>query len=129
MLYHSAGMSRPLRVQGCLLSGSEVEKIVRHWKSQAVSEHSRINFAEYKPNSEQEKAEDQLFAKAARLFITSGIASVPLLQRRLRVSYTRAAKLMELLEQKGVIDGFAGGKPRAVIMSMDQFQEQFGDKL
>ncbi|HZW84173.1 MAG TPA: DNA translocase FtsK [Candidatus Deferrimicrobium sp.] len=127
MLYYPMGMSKPLRVQGCFLSDNEVERVVKHWKGQAKPEYMSIHFEEYAKNSEEELADDELFAEAARLFITSGMASVSLLQRRLRVGYTRAARLMDLLEQKGIVGGFEGSKPRQVLMSISEFEEQFSN--
>jgi DNA segregation ATPase FtsK/SpoIIIE, S-DNA-T family len=121
------GMSKPLRVQGCFLSDNEVERVVKHWKGQAKPEYMSIHFEEYAKNSEEEMADDELFTEAARLFITSGMASVSLLQRRLRVGYTRAARLMDLLEQKGIVGGFEGSKPRQVLMSISEFEEQFSN--
>jgi DNA segregation ATPase FtsK/SpoIIIE, S-DNA-T family len=127
MLYYPMGMSKPLRVQGCFLSDNEVERVVKHWKGQAKPEYMSIHFEEYAKNSEEEMADDELFTEAARLFITSGMASVSLLQRRLRVGYTRAARLMDLLEQKGIVGGFEGSKPRQVLMSISEFEEQFSN--
>lgn len=124
MLYYPLGMAKPLRVQGCFLTDLEVEKVVNHWKEQAKPEYLNTNF-EAAAASEEDAADDELFVEAARLFITTGMASVSLLQRRLRVGYTRAARLMDLLEQKGVVGGFEGSKPRQVLMSMEDFTQLY----
>ncbi|HWJ02748.1 MAG TPA: DNA translocase FtsK, partial [Verrucomicrobiae bacterium] len=127
MLYYPLGMAKPLRVQGCFLSDQEVERVVQHWKKQAKPEYVSTYIDENVAAADEDMAEDELFSEAARLFITSGMASVSLLQRRLRVGYTRAARLMDLLEEKGVVGGFEGSKPRQVMMSLSEFEELFGD--
>ncbi len=127
MLYYPLGMAKPLRVQGCFLSDQEVERVVKHWKGQAQPEYLTPDFADQVAAAGEEMADDELFAEAARLFITSNMASVSLLQRRLRVGYTRAARLMDLLEQKGVVGGFEGSKPRQVLMTLEEFKAQYGD--
>ncbi len=125
MLYYPLGMAKPLRVQGCFLSDQEVERVVKHWKGQALPEYLTPDFADQVAAAGEEMADDELFFEAARLFITSNMASVSLLQRRLRVGYTRAARLMDLLELKGVVGGFEGSKPRQVLMSLEEFQAQY----
>jgi len=125
MLYYPLGMAKPLRVQGCFLSDQEVEKVVGHWKNQAKPEYLTPVFEDQVAPSDAEPGDDELFYEAGRLFITSNMASVSLLQRRLRVGYTRAARLMDLLEQKGVVGGFEGSKPRQVLMTLTELEDQF----
>lgn len=125
MLYYPMGASKPLRVQGCYLSDKEVENVVTFLQNQAKPEYQEI------PNMDIGKAktenmEDELFYQAAQLFIEGGTASVSLLQRRLRIGYTRAARLMDFLEEKGVVGGYEGSKPREVLMTRGQFELKFG---
>jgi S-DNA-T family DNA segregation ATPase FtsK/SpoIIIE len=72
-----------------------------------------------------EHPEDELFYQAAKVFLENGQASVSLLQRKLRIGYTRAARLMDLLEEKGVVGPFEGSKPREVLLSWSQFEQKF----
>lgn len=119
------GTSKPLRVQGCYLGDKEVENVVSFLQNQAKPEYQEI------PNLDigdikKEEMEDELFYQAAQLFIESGSASVSLLQRRLRIGYTRAARLMDFLEGKGVVGGYEGSKPREVLMTRGQFELKYG---
>ncbi|MCO1600515.1 DNA translocase FtsK [Desulfosporosinus nitroreducens] len=128
MLYYPMGTSKPLRVQGCYLGDKEVENVVSFLQNQAKPEYQEI------PNLDigdikKEEMEDELFYQAAQLFIESGSASVSLLQRRLRIGYTRAARLMDFLEGKGVVGGYEGSKPREVLMTRGQFELKYGQCL
>ncbi len=125
MLYYPMGASKPLRVQGCYLGDKEVENVVSFLQNQAKPEYQEI------PNMDlgtikKEEMEDEHFYDAAKLFIESGTASVSLLQRRLRIGYTRAARLMDFLEEKGVVGGYEGSKPREVLMTRGQLELKFG---
>jgi len=125
MLYYPMGASKPLRVQGCYLGDKEVENVVTFLQKQAKPEYQEI------PNMDigtvkKEEMEDEHFYEAAKLFIESGTASVSLLQRRLRIGYTRAARLMDFLEEKGVVGGYEGSKPREVLMTRGQLELKFG---
>jgi len=125
MLYYPMGASKPLRVQGCYLGDKEVENVVTFLQNQAKPEYQEI------PNMDlgtikKEEIEDEHFYEAAKLFIESGTASVSLLQRRLRIGYTRAARLMDFLEEKGVVGGYEGSKPREVLMTKGQLELKFG---
>jgi S-DNA-T family DNA segregation ATPase FtsK/SpoIIIE len=125
MLYYPMGASKPLRVQGCYLGDKEVENVVTFLQNQAKPEYQEIPNMDIK-DTKVENMEDELFYQAAQLFIEGGTASVSLLQRRLRIGYTRAARLMDLLEEKGVVGGYEGSKPREVLMTRGQFELKFG---
>lgn len=125
MLFYPMGASKPLRVQGCFLADKEVENVVRFLQNQAKPEYQEIPNVEL-GGAKAEETGDELFHQAAQLFIESGNASVSLLQRRLRIGYTRAARLMDLLEEKGVVGGYEGSKPREVVLTRGQFEQKFG---
>ncbi|MHB1404878.1 MAG: FtsK/SpoIIIE family DNA translocase [Desulfitobacteriaceae bacterium] len=125
MLFYPMGASKPVRVQGCFLADKEVENVVKFLQEQAKPEYQDIPNIEVGSNK-LEEAEDELFYQAAQLFIESGNASVSLLQRRLRIGYTRAARLMDMLEDKGVVGGYEGSKPREVLLTRGQFELKFG---
>ncbi|CAA7602507.1 4TM region of DNA translocase FtsK/SpoIIIE [Acididesulfobacillus acetoxydans] len=125
MLFYPMGAGKPLRVQGCFLADKEVENVVRFLQNQAKPEYQEIPNVEL-GSAKAEEPGDELFHQAAELFIESGNASVSLLQRRLRIGYTRAARLMDLLEEKGVVGGYEGSKAREVLLTRGQFAQKFG---
>ncbi len=125
MLFYPMGASKPMRVQGCFLADKEVENVVKFLQNQAKPEYQEIPQVELGSNKGEETG-DELFYQAAQLFAESGNASVSLLQRRLRIGYTRAARLMDLLEEKGVVGGYEGSKPREVLMTRGQLDQKFG---
>jgi len=127
MLFIPVGAIKPLRVQGALVTESEVEETVDYLVKQGDPKY----FAEF-PVQDEDSPEDNdygdvLFFDAAKLVIETGHASASLLQRRLRVGYTRASRLIDTLEAKGVVGPFAGSKPRSVLMTVDQFHRYFGE--
>lgn len=125
MLYYPMGASKPLRVQGCYLGDKEVENVVEYLQFQAKPEYQEIPNMDI-GNTQKEEMEDELFYQAAQLFIENGTASVSLIQRRLRIGYTRAARLMDFLEEKGVVGAYEGSKPREVLMTKGQFELKYG---
>jgi len=125
MLYNPIGMSKPLRVQGCFLSDKEVANIVNYLTDQAKPEYCEIPETQLKTVSNEEP-EDELFHKAAYIFFENNTASVSLLQRKLRIGYARAARLMDLLEEKGVVGQYEGSKPREILLTKGQFEQKFG---
>lgn len=125
MLYYPMGASKALRVQGCYLADKEVENIVGFLQQQAKPEYQEIPQMEL-GTVQTEQIVDELFYQAGLLFIETGNASVSLLQRRFRIGYTRAARLMDNFEEKGVVGGYEGSKPRDVLMSAGQFEQKFG---
>ncbi|NLM20993.1 MAG: DNA translocase FtsK [Peptococcaceae bacterium] len=125
MLYHPIGVNKPVRVQGCYLADKEVRNIVDYLKEQAKPEYCEIPTVNLETSSNLEP-EDELFYKAANVFFENNTASVSLLQRRLRIGYTRAARLMDILEEKGVVGQYEGSKPREILISKGQFESKFG---
>ena len=128
MLYHPMGAGKPLRVQGCYLADKEMEDVVKYLQEQAKPEYQELPDLEFSSSPEVEEEMDDLFYQAAQLFIENDNASVSLLQRRLRIGYTRAARLMDLLEEKGVVGGYEGSKPREVLLTRGQFELKYGRK-
>jgi len=128
MLFLPVGMSKPIRVQGAFLSDPEVESIVEYVRSQGE--------AEYKPelvpeiddsgSGQEEELLDELFDQAVNIVIDAKQASVSLLQRRMRVGYTRAARLIDQMEAKGVVGPYEGSKPREVLWSSDHANARTG---
>ncbi|EXX92097.1 DNA translocase FtsK, partial [Paenibacillus darwinianus] len=123
MLFLPVGMSKPIRVQGGFLSDQEVESVVHFAREQAQAEYKEDLVPEIEENGpEEDEIVDELFDQAVQIVVEAKQASVSLLQRRMRVGYTRAARLIDQMEARGVVGPYEGSKPREVLMSLDQFQ-------
>ncbi len=123
MLYLSGDISKPKRIQGTYVSEKEIKSVVDFLKKQGQPEYQESVF-EMPIKSKKiagELAEDELYKEAARLVIESGKASASFIQRRLRVGYARAARLLDILEERGVVSPANGAKPRQVLI--DSWEE------
>jgi S-DNA-T family DNA segregation ATPase FtsK/SpoIIIE len=133
MLYYPLGEGKPMRVQGCLISSREVERVVEFVKksgdvdySDEVLEHIEKNVTEGKDSSsagDQASELDEVFNEAVEVILDSGQASVSMLQRRLRLGYARAARLVDQMESRGIVGPFEGAKPRSLLITKDQWEE------
>ena len=123
MLFLPVGMSKPIRVQGAFLSDQEVEAIVTFARGQAEAEYKEDLVPEIEDAAAEDDDElDELFDQAVQIVVEAKQASVSLLQRRMRVGYTRAARLIDQMEAKGVVGPYEGSKPREVLLTIDQYQ-------
>lgn len=121
MLYLPVGASKPLRVQGSYLSDKEVEAVVRFVRDQQQARYQEEMIPEEVEEQMEQKVEDDLFPQAVQLVVEAKTASVSLLQRRLRIGYTRAARLIDFMEQRGIVGPYEGSKPREVLMGPEQW--------
>jgi S-DNA-T family DNA segregation ATPase FtsK/SpoIIIE len=122
MLYRPLGTSRLQRVQGAYISEEEIALVVEQCRRQAEPEFDEELLADA-PDVETEELdpdEDSLLDEAILCVAQHETASVSLLQRRLRVGYTRAGRLVDMLERRGVITGYEGSKPRRVLISYEE---------
>ena len=130
MLFFPVGAPKPVRLQGTFLSDKEVEALVAFLKEQAKpvydQEVAEVELPENHGAPVEE--EDELLPQAVQLFIEKGTASISLLQRRFHIGYARAARLVDLMEQRGIIGKFDGSKPRPVLMTLEQFKRTFLNK-
>ena len=140
MLYLPNGKIKPVRVQGCFTSTKEIEKVVDFIKSQTQSEYSDEIMEQVEQSIPVTKAEAKELQKAAgepepgsdedvleraiEVVVEAGQASTSSLQRRLKLGYARAARMMDELEQMGVIGSYEGAKPRNVLMTKEQLAER-----
>ncbi len=128
MLYYPVGASKPIRVQGAFLSDKEVEALVDYLKKQDEPEYDeQILKADSKETSVIDE-DDELLPKAVETLIQTGHASISMLQRRLRIGYARAARLIDIMERNGIVGGYEGSKPRAILMTMEEYKDKFGKK-
>ncbi|SFS59988.1 FtsK/SpoIIIE family DNA translocase [Marininema halotolerans] len=123
MLYLPVGASKPIRVQGSFLSDKEVETVVRFVKDQQKADYNEEMIPQETELS-TDQVEDDLFPDAVQLVVEAKTASVSLLQRRLRIGYTRAARLIDFMEQQGIVGPYEGSKPREVLLHPEQWRQQ-----
>jgi len=125
MLYYPSGVAKPIRVQGAYINEEEVERVVEFLKSQCNAEYKKEIISEI--NSEADlscESGDVLLPKAIELVINEGQASISFLQRKLKIGYARAARLIDEMEERGVIGGYEGSKPRKVLISKEEINSQ-----
>jgi S-DNA-T family DNA segregation ATPase FtsK/SpoIIIE len=125
MLFRGAGTSKLARVQGAFITEDEIAAITNHWAKQGEPEFEE-ELLETPESAEEEGGRgdddfdpdsDDLLDEAIRLVVQTETASVSMIQRRLRVGYTRAGRLIDMLERRGVISGYEGSKPRQVLIT------------
>lgn len=119
MLFVPIGASKPVRVQGAFLSDEEVESVVEYVVAQQKAQYQEDMIPQDVPETKQE-VEDDLYDEAVQLVVEMQTASVSMLQRRFRVGYTRAARLIDAMELNGVVGPYEGSKPRAVLIKDTQ---------
>ncbi len=134
MLFSPIGSNKPTRIQGCFISGSEVEAVVDFVKKSGVAEYSEEIIEQIERQSEQKESggapgedgdmeADEMLDAAIDVVVESGQASVSMLQRRLKLGYSRAARIVDQMEERGIVGPFEGAKPRQVLVSKEQWQE------
>jgi DNA segregation ATPase FtsK/SpoIIIE, S-DNA-T family len=122
MLFRGAGTSKMARIQGAFVTEDEIARITRHWSRQGEPDFDpELLEAKAEPSDEAGDGEfspdeDDLLEQAIRIVVETQTASVSMIQRRLRVGYTRAGRLIDMLERRGVISGYEGSKPRQVLI-------------
>ena len=139
MLYAPLGIGKPIRVQGCFISPEEIERVVDYVKSTGEADYSDEVMRKIEesvqekdkggksaapaPQDEDSGEADELFPAAVDVVLELGQASVSMLQRRLKLGYSRAARLVDQMEEKGIVGPFEGSKPRALLITKEQWQE------
>jgi len=137
MLYAPIGSGKPKRVQGCYVSDSEVEAVASYVKANYVTNYDQQVMEEIEkkavqsgnkgsapdpePNSEELQG-DEMLPAAVDVILETGQASVSMLQRRLKLGYARAARIVDEMEEKGIVGPFVGSKPRAILVTKEQWQ-------
>jgi S-DNA-T family DNA segregation ATPase FtsK/SpoIIIE len=127
MLMHPVGRAKPIRVQGANITDAEVEKVVEFVKSQGsvLYDDNIIEEINSEDNSlgNDSGDNDELLPRAIELVVEAGQASVSLIQRKFKVGYARAARIVDQMEARGIVGGFEGSKPRQILVSRLQWQE------
>ena len=137
MLYAPLGAGKPTRVQGCFISPEEIEQVVAFVKQTGEAQYSDEVIAKIEESVQekgakggkpaapepQESEEDELLPAAVEVILETGQASTSMLQRRLKLGYSRAARLVDQLEERGYVGPFEGSKPRQLLITKEKWQE------
>ncbi len=115
LLFIRPGINKPIRAQACFVDDEDISKLVEEVKSQGVPEYN-TNIMDLSKKTKTDIGSDDLLPEATRLVMETGQASASLIQRRLRVGYTRAARLLDLMEQEGHVGPFQGSKAREILI-------------
>lgn len=130
MLFNPIGAPNPIRIQGAFISDDEVEAVTSFMKQKTVSspvqyEEINLDIQEGKVKAEEMEPEDELLQEAAEWILDTKKASVSMLQRRFRIGYTRAGRLMDTMERMGIVGPADGAKPRDILMTREEAEERF----
>ncbi len=127
MLYYPVGLQKPIRVKGTFVSDKEVEQVVEYVKSQVVVQYDEDIIDKISSSNtdsdDQEMEADELLPQVIDMFVDCGQASVSLIQRRFKVGYARAGRIIDQVAERGIISGFEGSKPRRLLISREQWEE------
>ena len=133
MLFFPTGFPKPVRVQGAFVSDEEVEKIVGFVKKNGTANYSEdiLETIENSNKTEKELAQEQaeddeidpFLMDAIEAVIEQGTASTSFIQRRFKVGYARAGRIIDQMEERGIISGYQGSKPREVLMPKERWEE------
>ncbi len=141
MLYSPLGQGKPRRVQGCFISEDEVQRVVDFIKTNADASYDSDVMEQINQKAEQsgkhaadnvsapsepELDGDEMLPAAVEVFLETGQGSVSMLQRRLKLGYARAARIVDEMEEKGIVGPFEGSKPRQILITKDQWQQMQG---
>ena len=144
MLYAPIGEGKPKRVQGCFVSDSEVEAVTNYVKAKFITDYDQSimdeierkaaqtgtktpTVTEAEPNAEELDG-DEMLPAAVDVILETNQASVSMLQRRLKLGYARAARIVDEMEEKGIVGPFQGSKPRAILITKEQWESMKSGK-
>ncbi len=124
MLFMPTGTAKLQRIQGAYVSDAEVQRVTDFWRAQKLGKDplaDRVSFEEDGLSQDVPEEElDEKYQEAVRLVVESGQASISMIQRRLRIGYNRAARMIEIMEQQGIVGPSDGSKPREVLVHRDE---------
>lgn len=131
MLFFPSGTAKPTRLQGAFVSDAEVEKIVEYIRTDEISEVTEsildrienLNKTVSESEDEDDDDRDDFLEQAIEEVINAGTASTSFIQRKLKVGYARAGRIIDQMEQRGIISGFQGSKPREVLITKERWAE------
>ena len=138
MLFAPYGANKPSRIQGCFVSDEEVEAVVDFVKGRHTCEYDDSVMEDIEIRATMDKkgkeapasggddveADDPMLPAAIEFVVENGQASTSMLQRRLKLGYARAARLIDMMEERGIVGPYEGAKPRPVLITKEQLMEQ-----
>jgi S-DNA-T family DNA segregation ATPase FtsK/SpoIIIE len=126
MLYLPVDAAKPTRIQGAFISEEEIRKVVDFWKQQGepIYENEFLEIQQEEKKFEEIEIDDELFKEAVSIVISKGEASASMLQRKLKIGYARAGRLIDLMEKKGIVGPPSGSKPREVLVGWEYFENK-----
>jgi S-DNA-T family DNA segregation ATPase FtsK/SpoIIIE len=138
MLYSPLGQGKPKRIQGCFISEEEVQRVVDFVAKDATANYDSTVIAQIEENAKQSGKQsgpatasdshesdegcDELLTQAVDVIMETGQASVSMLQRRLKLGYARAARIVDEMEERGIVGPFSGSKPRELLITKEQWE-------
>ena len=130
MLFSPVGASKPIRAQGAFVVEKEIRNVVSFLIKNSPSPEYEQEVLEYKKSKSilretEEEEEDELFNDAVSIIINSKQASISILQRKLRIGYTRAARLIDVMEKKGIVGPYDGRNPRKILISNEEYLDKY----
>lgn len=130
MLFSPVGVSKPIRAQGAFVTEKEIKNVVSYLREYGQSPEYEQEVLEFKSNKNlfietEEEEEDELFNEAISIINNNKQASISILQRKLRIGYTRAARLIDLMEERGIVGPYDGRNPRKILLSEDEYFNNF----
>lgn len=130
MLFFKQGLVKPIRAQGSYIEDDDIERLVEFLRSQGGPVYEE-GILKSQKSSEIHLERDELFDEAVKIILQTRQASASLLQRRLRIGYTRAARLLDLMEQEGIVGPFQGSKAREILVNPEEYlkKEFMDDKI
>lgn len=138
MLFSPIGINKPIRIQGCFISDSEIEAVVSYIKKAGSAQYSEEIMMQIEQNAAEtgkgkkkgdsadgadDSETDELFDQAVEVVLETGQPSVSLLQRRLKLGYARAARVIDQMEERGIVGPFEGSKPRQLLITKEDWAE------
>ncbi len=122
MLFIEPGAAKPIRAQGSLVSDKEIERVVDFISSQISPQYEEpLLKAQEKKKAYATEEKDELYEEAVRVVLESGLASVSLLQRRMKLGHMRAARLIDAMEEEGIVGPYQGSKPRDILVDREAY--------
>jgi len=132
MLFYPSNLSKPIRLQGAFISDLEVKSVVDYLKNQDITKYDHEAIESISKGIETSKFiedADELFYDAISLVVDEGQASISLLQRKLKIGYTRAARIIDQMEERGIVGGYEGSKPRKVLISKEELESLAKERM
>ncbi|GIN57709.1 DNA translocase FtsK [Lederbergia ruris] len=121
MLFLGSGSSKPVRLQGTFVSDGEIDRVIEHVRSQGDPDYL-FEQEELLKKTQTQDEEDELYLESCEFVVKQGSASTSMIQRQFRIGYNRAARLIDMMEQQGVISGAKGSKPRDVLITESELE-------